>query len=204
MRKLAFSMMALAVMLVAGCSDDNGTNGGDPIPNVIVPLALGYTWAGTQIEYDFTGAEVVDFYQTFFVNQDTTIAGERWFAIAGAKILLANRDDGLWIRYGFQDTLDLQEPAMYAKYPTTVGQSWQSGISLSATVTVVSVDTSVTVPKGTYSCYLYEWVRDSGTRIDRYFMAPKAGWIKTEFHRFTEGGSQYLYGNWELEELELK
>lgn len=204
MRNLAFSTVVFAVIVAAGCSSDKGPNGGDPIPNVIAPLALGNTWGGTQIEYDSTGAEVVNFYQTFFINQDTTIAGERWFAIAGAKILLANRNDGVWIRYGFQDTLDLQDPSMYAMYPATVGQSWQSGIGLSATVIAVSVDTSITVPKGTYNCHLYRWVRDSGTRIDHYFIAPKTGWVKTEYYRFTDGGTQYLYGSWELEELVLK
>lgn len=201
---LVFSLLAFAVVIAAGCSSDNGTNGGDPIPNVIVPLTLGNTWVGTQVEYDSTGAEVVSFTQTFFVNQDTVIAGDRWYAIAGARILLANQNDGLWIRYGFQDTLDLLDPAMYARYPAVVGQSWQSGIDLSSTVSVVSVDTSITVPKGTYKCHLYRWVRDSGNRIDHYFLAPKTGWIKTEFYRFTGGGTQYLYGSWELEDLELK
>lgn len=195
--------MAIAAIIAAGCSSDKATDG-DPIPNVIVPLALGSSWAGTQIEYDSNGAEVTNFYQTFFINQDTTVAGERWFSIAGGKILLANHTDGLWSRYGFQDTLDLQDPAMYAKYPATVGDTWQSGVDLSATVSVVSIDTSVTVPMGTYKCYLYRWVRYSGTRIDHYFIAPKTGWVKTEYYKFTEGGTQYLYGLWELEELDSK
>lgn len=198
-------LLCCLIAVFAGCSDDdNPSNPGYTGPDVIMPLEVGFRWAGTQQTYDSLGNLRSSASQTFYVERDTiipdtTYGDEHWFTLAGGTILLSNREDGTWARYGFSDTMDLQEPVIYLKYWAEPWETYLSGSYLGSTVTVVSTDSVVSVPAGSFKCYYYKWDRPDINRIDHYFLSPKLGWVKTEYYKPNLAGEFYLWSKWELE-----
>ena len=203
-RKALAASMFLACFVLASmsCSDDENPVNGDSRylelvwkmteydstvdtlagPNEIMPLSVDAFWKGSFEQYDQSGNVIEDGIFSILVERDTAIDNQAWYILAGTENLFSDREDGLWAMYGYADGRTLQDPVLHSKFPAVVGDTYQSGDTLVATVTVLSTDTLITVPGGEYHCYLYEWDRPDKKRIDRYFLAPNFGWVMYEFY----------------------
>jgi hypothetical protein len=118
--------------------------------------------------------------------------------------LYANRDDGVWIWYTCRDSI-AGAPLIWAKYPAAVLDTYTSGKHPESNVTVVSTDTVVSTPSGTYSCYCYRWIPTMvicWPPVTYYYLAPDTGPVKSEFYVPDEVGGLYLHSVWELNSIE--
>ena len=178
---LAASMFLACFVLVSmSCSDDdeNPVNGDSKYLELvwqmteyditvdtlagtdeIMPLSVGSFWKGSFEQYDQSGNVIEDGIFSILVERDTAIDNQAWYILAGTENLFSNREDGLWAMYGYADGRTLQDPVLHSKFPATTEDTYQSGDTLVATVTVISTDTLITVPGGEYHCFLYEWDR---------------------------------------------
>lgn len=71
------------------------------------------------------------------------------------------------------------EGTLYLKYPAMVNDYYLYGEML---VTVKSIDTTVTVPAGTFNCYYYHFFRSMDNVSWEMFLAPGVGPVKEEYY----------------------
>lgn len=122
-------------------------------PTYIVPLAIGNQWTTRTSNYNAEGKLRSSSIRTSQIISDTTIDGERWFVAhtpasgdnPSSTSLGTNRPDGFY-------TLRSGVPMLSAKYPASVGDSYQG---FGGDVKVVSTNEKISVPKGTFICYQY-------------------------------------------------
>ena len=221
MRSLFIILAVIVTALTTGCNSDLLT--GPSAADVIMPLAVGNTWSYKVSEYDSTGAFVgtrYDFEITTIAAEES-INGERWFR-ADSVVLRTNRPDGLWV------WIDGFYPWPVAKYPAAVADTfhteiWQqtfengeAGMQFLTYVVVTSIDTSITVPAGTFTCHAYEMTAtlpdgsplpDSLSSLrphERNWFAPNVGLIKSESAVTRTGVPPGRYEVRELVEVKLK
>ena len=203
-------IFSLAILLInifsAGCnktdnpvSDNQSTAG-----SVLMPLKVGNQWLVTFALYDSSGMVIggsdTILIPLFSIVKDTLIQTERWFLSTGASlppacfdspIYLTNRTDGLW---GIGTTTGAMVPYLIAKYPASVNESFVTGKDTACRAILVSKNASVTVPRGTYSCYQYT-VSDKNNSSDLksgYFMMPDSGFIRAEQYAKTSTGQYFV------------
>ncbi len=164
----------------------------------LIPLAIGTRWTydsidSVELTTDTSRDHSFHQKQSFAVIADTVAAdGSTWAVLdsayevidggtgIGGHSYVANRSDGFW-----DWSLPLGYPALALlffefPYPTKTGTSANLGVT-----SVLSTDTVVTVPAGTFHCLLY---RESG---DSVFVAPGVGVVA----RLTDRTSyQYISG----------
>jgi hypothetical protein len=192
------------IVFWAGCSDDENPVDYDyKGPDVILPLGVGWFWDGNVTLRDSLGNVMSTGHQVYGVSSDTTIGSDTWYYIQDSGVLYANLSDGLWARFGYSDSLELKAPIIFAEWPTTVGTLYQTGYDESDTVEVLSVDTTITVPRGSYVCHEYMRTKPNDNRRLYYFLAPRYGWVKIEIYKPDLSGDYYLYFSWELTSYDL-
>lgn len=115
------------------------------------------------------------------------IGDERWFDFSHGSdwLLRTNRSDGVWTRWS--------TTSYGLEFTTTLGDSCLTTRNGSY-VKLVDLDSMITVPAGTFTCYRYrelfppfpysEWV---------YFIAPGVGIVRQDYY------IRYNYGRWFLE-----
>lgn len=202
-------MITLWAFAFFGCDNDSITDGDGT--NVIMPLGVGYEWIGTMTLYDWHGSVTNTSSWTFYLAKDTTINNEQWFIMQHindddtliSNMMHANRSDGLWVWYTCKDSL-IDQPRMWSKYPAAVGDTFISGKHPEATVTVIATDTTISVPRGDYSCYGYRWVPHIAFGdVDYYYLTLNLGLTGWETYRAGPDDAPYLYRRWVLEDLFL-
>lgn len=128
--------------------------------NEILPLAVGNRWVYDVTVSDSLGEIQFQFVDSNAVDRDTLINGERWYIIMRGNTNLglgANRMDGYWARnLPPWDSLTISDvgPAyLAAKFPAALGETF---LNIDNLITkVLSTDTTVEVPAGSFSCYKY-------------------------------------------------
>jgi hypothetical protein len=149
----------------------------------IVPLAVGNKWILDVTKYDSTGTIIGSYVDSLMVVGDTLILTETWF-IDHTGSLKINRADGL---YQWDDPGEL--PWLVLKYPTYVDDTFSSK---SDTAFVISIDTLITVPSGSYSCIRYDYKRKTDLSLKRHFFgAPMVGSVYWEEFSKTSDGSLF-------------
>jgi hypothetical protein len=101
-----------------------------------------------------------------------------------AEVFQLNRADGLWNRDY------IEEPNLAVKFPAQVGDIFYSGEPDDPQDTmyhrrtyVLSTDTIITTPAGTFSCYAYGYYyNNSQTLAQQIFYSPTVGYIKEEIY----------------------
>lgn len=149
----------------------------DSIPNVLINLNIG-TWFVTDVVEYNTGGGIIEEYQALStIIGDTIISDSVWMVIEDTTSAdhdyAVNRDEGVWY---WSDTLTPPE-ALALKYPATVGESYPY---YEATVYVESINASVTVPAGTFSCYYYRVDAPIIGTLAKIWCAPNIGIVKAE------------------------
>lgn len=189
-----FPLFALALSLQA-CQNDQPApvdppgNQEPPIP--ILPLGPGKSWSHRVIIYDTAGMMVSRDTVVTTITLDTLIQGERWFAgepWAGAW--LANRGDGL-----YSLPAATRMPILFLKHPAVRGEIYYGGASGEDTVSVLSTVSSVTVPKGIYTCVRYRFTPGipTGLRASaESWYSPGIGEVWTIVYGRKAGGELYV------------
>lgn len=214
------SLLILALLpLLIGCTDELPTVDGRD--GIIMPLAVGNQWVGKLTTYNTTGDPValrLDTIQivSFDVAGNPTPDGTKLFTDQdGYQFWYTG--EGLWANnttcfgMGLSAKYPALAPDTFATVrtqallgtgtaPTDVTSAWQ----------VVSIDTAVTVPAGTFHCYYYRRVafEPQGGRLQTVasaFYAPQIGPVLMEQ---TQGEPMQTPGapvsRWELTGYRLK
>jgi hypothetical protein len=210
--KLLLAFAACIALFVVGCGDDDGVTNGQGA-KVILPIKVGNLWHGDYFLY-WNDSTITTTY-AFHIAKDTLIqvtGGEqRWFFMEAQLAensylkdeLYRYGNTGVEIWYNYEDSLS--EPCLWAKYPASVGDTYMTGEDLLDSVIIVSTDTTVTVPNGTYRCYCYRFVKDmtTHTREEYYYLAPNVGYVKYEEFRQVVDEPKEAVSLWTLDSLVL-
>jgi len=185
--KVFLILLSLAFI---GCNKTVAPNV-EPSPSPrILPLAIGNWWARESTVYDTSGNEVSTQLDTIRVLRDTVMDGKMWFIVFDQmEYFLRNTDQGLWMGYSGGEALEY-------KFPATVADSFQFATNTNPT-TVVSIDSTLTIKAGTFSCYCYFTSLSYPTvRAQWYdFYSPTIGFVYTEYYQSFNGSTKlYLYG----------
>ncbi|MFC1853278.1 hypothetical protein ACFL27_24025 [candidate division CSSED10-310 bacterium] len=158
-RSLFLVLIALLMcsIQVNGCTsgDDDDDNDDDNGSGIVMPLTLNNIW-----NYSYQAGAAVSGTYSIQVVGDQSVNGVsvKKLDYAGDLygqdywIYLQNQSDGL---YFYGDTIwgELANPDLWAKYPCSVGDTWQtSGQGGVVNWTVISTSDTVTVAAGTFSC----------------------------------------------------
>jgi hypothetical protein len=185
---LAFGL--LAMILVVGCGKKNDNPISSSTPTTIsgpFPLKVGNVWNYKLTSFDTSGVALAapqDF--VYQITKDTTVFNEQWYCMSGALFYI-NRGDGVWRVFN-------GIPVLFFKYPAKVSDSYSSSLGR---IRVMSVDTSITVPKGTYHCYQYRLSQANGSQFDYYFIEG-IGIARIDVFEQTLSGRTYIMSTYQL------
>jgi hypothetical protein len=186
----SFRLLLLALFLLGGCGKNNETSVASPPPVVIsgpFPLMVGNNWTYKLTSFDTSGVALgapADF--VYQVISDSTVFNEKWYYLSGA-LYYVNRSDGVWrVLNG--------TPVLFLKYPASVNDSYSSSLGR---LRVMSTGTTITVPKGTYSCYQYRLSQANGSQFDYYFLEG-IGFVRIDVFEQTLGGRTYIMSQYAL------
>ncbi|MDB5033344.1 MAG: hypothetical protein JWQ98_585 [Chlorobi bacterium] len=184
-------MMALlafgAVMAISGCSSSSPSSPGTGNPSgKLIPLALGNQWLYTSTTYDSTGAVTGTKTDTTRVSADTLIRGERFFFFNDDHATpTANRSDGIYYWDIASGTARI-----YMRIPGTVGDVYERG---NQRYTLISTNTTVTVPAGVFSCYQISLTDVTNSKAEAILsVAPGTGTVKIEAKGKRGDGSVFV------------
>jgi hypothetical protein len=191
-----FCLMTLALFLIGGCGKNDDSSVSSP-PTVVIggpfPLKVGNYWTYKLTSFDTSGIALgapADF--VYQVVSDSTVFNEKWFYLSGA-LYYVNRSDGVWrVLNG--------TPVLFLRYPTTVNDSYSSSLGR---LRVMSIATTITVPKGTYSCCQYRLSQANGSQYDYYFLEG-VGFVRIDVFEQTLGGRTYIMTQYALSGYVLK
>ena len=171
----------LLLIIIAGC-DLLSTSSEESKREDLIPLQVGNTWVHRTRIIDARDngirSEETD---TLTVVGDTLVSGERWYSIRSTfgSFLATNREDGYWT--SLPPEIGPLKPTLGYKYPAEVGEtfmrpSWPD----SATIRVISLDTTVTVELGTFTAAHYAQISEEGDEPQPcdFFVAPGVGILK--------------------------
>lgn len=202
--KISLLLPFLALSLLAvGCTEEPTTPISGPHVQSIMPMAEGNMWVGSETTYDALGAPVAVHQDTLQILTFLTEKDGGWFADDNRN-RYRNSASGLF----FKNALAMHQLAKYPAQPGdtfTTGQrvitptdtAYRSGIRGD----VVSTDTTVTTPAGTFHCYHYRsegWLDVDSTRIyqvESAFYAPGVGLVMRQVNDTTG----VLKLRWELQ-----
>ncbi len=185
-----FRLAVVALFLLGGCGKNDESSVFSP-PAVVVsgpfPLKVGNSWTYKLTSFDTSGIALgapEDF--IYRVTEDTTVFNEKWYYLSGALYYI-DRSDGVWrVLNG--------TPVLFLKYPATVNDSYSSTLGK---IRVISTGATITVPKGTYSCYQYRLSQANGSQYDYYFLEG-IGFVRIDVFEQTLGGRTYIMSTYEL------
>lgn len=183
-------IVIFALLCLTNCKD-NSTN---PAENSIgiIPLKAGNYWIYESKDLDSSGIVHKISYDTVKIISRVNLSGSIYY-FSGDNRFLFNSSDGLYLK----DTSDLSFQYLIYKYPAKVGDKFQS-VNMSDSVTVESLNTEYTCPRGKFSCYVY----NTGNYLYEY-LSPNIGLIADLEYGTTDFGNKYLSSKMELIEYHL-
>ena len=169
--KVAATCVALLsfTFILSGCTKSNPA-GPSPSNSEIVPLTMGNAWTYRSIIYSPADSVLGDGPLSILVNRDTTISGIHLFSFWGWA---AEGDSGLTTYTDGHFTL-------YLKYPIDKGATYYAS-GWGFTVLVSTIDTTITVPAGSFNCIDYQFYAQ-GYLDAEYFACPRVGVVKEVFY----------------------
>jgi len=214
MKKWFILLFVCGLLFAFGCSDDDDdiTNGNDTPVKYIIPMAVGNQWTGIDTMFNSNGSYNSHVLHQYRLIKDTSVLSSTWYKMEISRIpttdtaldlYQSGTDGSAWLLYDYASS-----PAsgtLWLKHPATVDEQYMTGSTDEDSVTVTHIDTSITVPDSTFTCYRYKIVSyDNGDRLENYYyMAPDAGFVKWEKYITPSGQSQYLQYRWMLNDLLL-
>lgn len=177
-----FLLVFIYLLLVFGCKTivDPGPSQNILDTTTIMPLKLGNSWSYKVTMFDTSKNVDTTFAVFMFLASDTVINSEHWYDDSRGYIY-SNRSKGLW-RAINSDT------NYFALYPANKNDKFQI---LWDTATVISTDSTIVVPAGKYSCYVYK------ARYSLRFFSPGIGLIYAEEYYHAAYSNDFIL-KWEL------
>jgi len=169
MRKLAIASAGVLIALVFSCGDS--TTGPGPSPaDEWIPLTVGNWWTSSYDGFMVIGtvADTFDVSGSMERNVTALLQHHEGFQVYEVRslteLILTNSDTSIvypdtqfiYLRKtndelrGYQDTVSTYHE-LIAKYPLTLGESWLAYSDETKVYEVTSLNSSVTVPAGTFS-----------------------------------------------------
>ena len=157
-----FTWLAAILLLgtVMGCGDRNPVN--KNTDDVIIPLKVGNSWT-----YRSTDPVIATEY-TWQIDSIGNIGSTPWFFSKRSYASSGRMDNGPTLRNDggsalFYNANLLDRIILQLKYPGNVGELFKydtiqglaDGLEATMAWTITSTDTVITVPAGTFTCYLY-------------------------------------------------
>jgi hypothetical protein len=161
-----------------------------PESSVLVPMDSGNSWIYDS--YDFwDNGNIVQYAETSFVNGDTIIDGQVW-SKADIKhtylnYIATNRRDGAykWLGRAVKYYSLIRGDIAYHPVTDVEGvPGWY--------IQLVSTDTTITVPAGTFKTLVFHEVTDGiGIISARYYFAPNVGLVRKIGYYWTTGQMRF-------------
>ncbi|GBD87654.1 hypothetical protein BMS3Abin03_01588 [bacterium BMS3Abin03] len=183
MKNLLFFLLLLLAAF-AGCNKEDNIVTPAAKTLEIVPLKVGNVWSYQTTTYDTSGNIISTSVDSFSIVSDTIINGRKTF-ILSTGVLRWNNESGYWVSTNTDSLL------LY-KYPANVGDQYSSDLK------VISIDSMIVIPRGTFRCYGYS----GSVAID--YVSPGVGLTKEEWYKNKFNGVKYLYQKQELLDYQLK
>jgi hypothetical protein len=191
-------LILLLSILCTACEDSVPPNG--EVLNQIIPLKVGNEWTLRIQWYDSSGTVTNVHYDSFSIARDTIIQNERWFIWSNiARTIATNRQSGYWYRFGNSSYLVLKYPVRKGEY-----YNYGEGPDIYLNVTVLSIDSVISVPAGDFSCIVYEWRNSYGPLSSIECYAPNIGMVCYDRYSSTSSGYVYMDSRFELTEMKIK
>jgi len=187
------SVPLLLLLCLSACSNkgtDSGSSG-----EQLMPSAVGNNWSYVELPAPgFTGdtsaytlSMTKDTMMTLIINSVNDIG--HWFRVTGQSGMpptyYANRSTGFWLTFFYNDgTNNIVIILLMAKYPASIGDRYSRPYpaplqNASQEVEVISTDSAMTVPAGSFACHVYRVTSTSdGRRLYDAFYAPGVGLVK--------------------------
>jgi hypothetical protein len=169
-------LLILSILIISSCKKEN-----NPIDNGIsqetIPTKIGNQWLSSITRYDTSGAILSIGNDTIWISRDTTIQGIKYFTFLEGQFIPESRNgnvsrihlyDARNTSSGFVKWDSPGEVIIY-KYPSQIGESY-----------VYALDTSITVPAGTFKCVCYKAELGEFTTLS--FICPGIGFVKSEIY----------------------
>ena len=186
-------LVLISLGILVSCSKspagpDGGTSG------ALIPLAVGNQWNYLTFSFDSLGSISSTSHDSTRIDGDSTIESQQWYyqRINGEKVAYRNTDQGVVTR--LFDTIGDGRIVVNYRYPAHVGDSfgypvfWIIGgtrivtSDTDALCIVKSIDTTIGVPAGMYSCYLFRTIHHGSDAYSDEYISPFHGWIQTDFY----------------------
>ena len=184
--KLTIIVLLLSHLFI-GCGSSAESTPPPTSSDVLIPLAAGNKWIYETTYYDSAGVPLSPTYiDSAFVGLSTNFNGKLWsfYNHKGTKL----PDDALLFRNDNRGTLQFDENfnAEFVKfpYPSPIGTfTTFSEASLHVQVSVLSINESVTTPKGIFTCYHYQpktifFDDNFNAPVEDFYIAPNIGIVK--------------------------
>jgi hypothetical protein len=197
MKSALFTLLLSFTLFLTFSSCKKSNPVGPPDNNEIWPLKTGNTWVLQSTYYDSTGAVSSTGLWAIEVTKDTVVEGQTWYRLFDNSYFYTNKSDGLWLLWS--NSTAMSELLLW-KYPVSAGDNWPN---YPYQVTAESTNVSITVPNGTYTCYLYRMTYNSQPAEDDY-LCPGVGIVARNVYLTTSTGIVYKEYHGELSSLTLK
>ena len=161
------------------------------------PLVVGNSWTYKVTSFNPDGSKKSGTGSIVYqITEDTTVNGEKWSYLktgtsGGAYYL--NRSNGVWSVINGSMNYFLKFPAKPRDMYMTLSNNIMG---------VVSIDSSITVPKGTFSCY--EYILFQENPIADYYFSPGTGFIRIDLYEQADSIGNYINSRYELVDYTLK
>lgn len=181
-----------------------------------IPFKKGNLWKFIRTYYDPLGNAILVQQNTdsIFIAADTVLEGKKWYYrhYLGHKLAYRNTSSGVMARLVSANTI--ATPFVQYKFPVQTGdtfgfpivffsgnQAWLDDMTYTATV--MSLDTVITVPAGSFRCLQYRLQRVSDIfSWQDEFIAPRLGWVKRDSY-YSSGDGAFKVNSLELSKLTL-
>jgi len=183
----------LISLFILSCKKDDNPTAATPAATQILPLKAGNQWTFKVTNYNQAGVVTSIGTMIITVLRDSIISGETWSVLSSTSgtnlAVYTNRTDGLY-------AMSSGTPYLLAKYPGSVNDTY-TGIQSSKKI--MSTNISITVPKGTYSCYQYQTTSSViSTLVTNEYYSPGVGYIQLEGADIGTDGKVYRSTLYEL------
>jgi hypothetical protein len=184
-------LLLIIVVFISTCSNDSTEPTLNPNNNStkeFFPIDTGYSWTYQEKVFDVDGNPVelkngqYSMNITYEVLGDTTIAGNKYYKlphlISSTRTQYYSPQNNAVYGFTINEELGDYEPIhIYFKYPAQVGDKYETIDGEIAEL--ISKDTTITVPAGTYKCYVYKFVQNK-LYVAKFFISSGVGIVKVE------------------------
>jgi hypothetical protein len=167
-KKFVWFLLPFIALVAVGCTSTTHPNVLPSGSQTIWPLAIGNRWVFRATVFDSSGNQRSTWIDTLKIVSDTLFGSDRWYVQVGfggkGKFFLQNRANGLW-----GDGLEYE-------YPATRNDTYRLGDSTK--IIVISADSLITVPAGTFHTVVYQF---PGPPLTYEYFSPGVGPVRMEF-----------------------